>query len=97
MISERVTYKGKRITVHLTEKARKGICACCGKKGFTSLHHWKYAFTLKQIRKMSPLAILNTSELCFTCHNIANAMRKIYEAPKEIVIKLNELKRGTNK
>ena len=90
---------------------RKGICDACGKSvgnGIqkTNIHHWKYAYGWKKVRENPSLALDNTSELCYSCHQIADALRNLTHgknitaildvlklAPKETRICLDELGR----
>ena len=87
-----VRYRNTNIRVDVDYQIRKHICQCCGRTGKCDLHHWKYEFTTKEVKKNPELALKNTSELCFTCHNIANSMKHIYDADEKIVIKLIKLK-----
>jgi len=78
------------ITVTLPEDPRKGICEACGKsvhKGeirTTHMHHWVYQYMPKTVRQNPELALKNTSELCYYCHEIADALRALFsdKAPK---------------
>jgi len=90
-MKQTIKYKGKRIVVDTKKKIRKGVCEICGREGKTHIHHWRYEFPLKEVRENPNLALLNTTEVCFTCHNFANAMRKLYvECPADIFINLHE-------
>ena len=65
---------------------RKGVCSACGKskaKGeitMTSMHHWRYAYKPDTVRKNPILALENTSEFCFSCHRVADALRNLLSA-----------------
>lgn len=92
-MKQRIVYKKRSFVLDVDFLIRKGQCACCGRKGLTSLHHWKYEFPLKEVRKDKIKALKNTTELCFKCHELANALRKINEAKPEIINKLKELQK----
>jgi hypothetical protein len=93
-MKQNVTYKGKQIRIDANYKIRKNICQCCGKHGLTSLHHWEYAYPISMVRDDTNLALENTTELCFVCHDHANTIRKFHKIPNEIFKKLLELKNG---
>jgi len=87
----------KRVRAKIKWNPRRHVCECCGAKGWTSLHHWKYAYSSAEVRKDNTLAVHYTTELCFPCHELANAMRKLYEEDPELRIitkskKLQKLK-----
>jgi hypothetical protein len=82
--------KGRRggVTVTLPVDPRRGICDACKKsvaKGeikSTHLHHWWYEFQPKTVKENPMLVLKNTSELCFYCHQLADAVRAlIYARP----------------
>jgi len=94
---------GNGCVVMLPFDPRKGVCSACGKSTHvigedgkpeiktTQIHHWKYAFHPDTVRKNPILILENTSELCFTCHQIADDLRSItkYSAERTVnVIKL---------
>lgn len=62
---------------------RSGCCnACkqCKSKNEikqTALHHAKYAYQTETVKKNPVLALDNTMELCFFCHQIADGFRGI--------------------
>jgi len=79
------------VTVTLPSDPRKGVCDACGKskaKGeikTTHLHHWWYEFHPKTVKKNPILVLKNTSELCFYCHQLADAIRALlYANPKRV-------------
>ena|SRR3972149_6232913 len=82
---------GGGIVVYLPFNPRKGICSACGKSvvsgeiKVTALHHWWYAYQAKTVRENPVLALDNTSELCFYCHDIGDAIRTILYANPERV------------
>jgi len=82
-MKQSVIYERKRIIIDREEPIRKGICNICGKsraKGeikITALHHYKYAYTRKTIRKHPELALENTIETCFGCHPILDGLRQL--------------------
>jgi predicted metal-dependent hydrolase len=90
-----ITYRGKQIFFNISHNIRKGICECCGdKESRTNLHHWKYKYKVKEVRKNPLLALENTTELCFPkCHDVANALNLIKKTDKKIIEKLEELKK----
>ena len=80
---------GGGVTVYLPVNPRKGICSACGKTvasgaiKITALHHWYYAYQAKTVKDNPILALENTSELCFYCHDIADALRTLLYANSE--------------
>jgi len=92
MPKQNITYRGKGFKVDLPNPIRKGTCLACGTKGWTNLHHWKYEFKVKEVRKNTKLALKNTTELCIPCHDLADAIRKVDGAKPELIVKLRELK-----
>jgi hypothetical protein len=96
VIKQNITYKKTRVNVNVPYKIRKGKCLCCGKRGtagnFTNLHHWIYKFETKQVKKNHLLALKNTTELCFTCHAVADCLNLLGKTDKKIIEKLTELR-----
>jgi hypothetical protein len=91
---QNITYRGKQVKVDVPYSIRKGICECCGKKGFTARHHWKYIYKTKEVKKNPLLALENTTELCFgreKCHDVANAISLIHRTNQKIIDKLKKL------
>lgn len=93
------SYHGTK--VKLPFNPRKGTCECCGRRGQTNRHHWRYAYTRKQILKQNMLVLNFTSELCFNpCHELGNSIRKIlsespnlkFKNPSPTMKKLLELR-----
>ena len=82
---------GHRTTVEVPYLIRKGICEACGKSKkkreikSTHLHHWRYAYKWSSVKKNPELALENTIELCYACHEIADAIRRLSEFRKERV------------
>ena len=77
-----VDYQGKKIYVELDEPPKKGVCEACGKRvgeeiKITQTHHFKYAFSKKQIAKDPSLALKNTAELDFFHHKLGNALMNL--------------------
>jgi len=70
-----------------------GFCTCCGKKCKGDTHHFVYAYATKKVRKNPMLALENTTELCFPCHRVANALKLLHETKDEIAINLYKLQR----
>ncbi len=76
---KKYTLKYRRLTVRLSENPRKGKCTNCPREGKTDMHHWTYAYPTKDVKANPELALDNTIELCFVCHQIANALKKVVE------------------
>jgi len=78
---------GKKLVVQVPypESPREGKCDCCGRSRAdkeikrTALHHWKYAYHHNTIKKKPLLVLKNVNEFCFSCHNIADALRSLFE------------------
>ena len=74
-----VNYHHHRV---LVDAPRTGKCEACRKEigrdiTKTNRHHWKYAYAWKTVREKPSLALENTSELCYRCHKIADALRAL--------------------
>ena len=85
--------RGKGIVLKFPFNPRSGVCQACGKSvergeiRFTALHHWWYAYQVKTVRKSPLLALENTSEFCFGCHQLADAIRALlYAKPKRVAM-----------
>ena len=79
-----ITYHRVRILVPYPRNIRKGECVVCHrKKGegikVTQLHHTFYEFMVETVRKNPLLALKNTIEACFPCHQIADGFRNILD------------------
>lgn len=91
---------GGGVVVILPEDPRKHRCEACGKSvaageiKMTSLHHWWYAYQPQTVRDNPELALDNTSELCFGCHQVADAIRALLYANPVRVAMVAELLRG---
>lgn len=78
-----ITYKKKRIKIPYPRNIRSGKCVVCkrsrekGEIKITALHHTKYEFDVREVLKNKFLALKNTLELCFSCHQIADGFRGI--------------------
>lgn len=76
---------GKNVTVMVPypENPREGKCDACnrsirkGEINTTQLHHWIYAYRHVTIKKNPLLVLENLSELCYTCHKLADALREL--------------------
>jgi hypothetical protein len=99
----RIRYAGTHgggIIVWLPMDPRKGICEACGKSKergeikITALHHWWYEFQPKTVKENPMLAIKNTSEFCFYCHVLGDAVRALLYANPVRVAQVAELLRG---
>lgn len=94
------TAHGNGIVVTLPEDPRKHICDSCkksvaaGEIRVTALHHWWYAYQPKTVKENPILAIDNTSELCFGCHPLGDAIRALLYANPTRVAQVAELLRG---
>ena len=89
---EKTYIRYKRISVKVDGEKPK-VCACCGlkpKPRGIHMHHTKYEYTIKQVKRNHELAKKNTIPLCYACHRVANAMR-ICEEHKKKVEKLKKL------
>lgn len=79
----RVRYRRIQVTLPagyspvLTGYCRNAACPNHNKKGLTHLHHYEYAYETKEVREAPIKALDNTVELCFTCHKLADAFRKL--------------------
>lgn len=93
MTKQNVTYKGHQFKVDVDYPVRGPCCDCCKKKGFVALHHLKYAYPIAEVRKNHMLALDNTICLCYTCHELANSMRKLLDADDKVLERLTELVR----
>ena len=81
---QKVYYQRTHITIKgYPVQIRKGICRGCkrskhnGEIKTTQLHHTKYAFETTTVLKNPILALENTLEFCFTCHEICDGLRAI--------------------
>lgn len=78
--------RGKGVVVTLPFDPRKGVCQACkkskkaGEIKSTHLHHWRYAYQPKTVKKNPLLAIENTGEYCFYCHQLADGLRALLTA-----------------
>ena len=92
--------RGKGVTVTLPFDPRKGVCDGCGKSKargeikITALHHWWYEFAPKTVKANPILVLKNTSELCYYCHGLADAIRALIYAKPERVANVAELLEG---
>ena len=84
---------GGGVVVELPFNPRKGKCDSCGKTiasgeiKTTAMHHWYYQYAPKTVKENPLLALENTSELCFGCHQVADAIRALlYASPKRVAM-----------
>lgn len=95
--------RGRGVTVTLPFDPRKGVCQACGKSKhrgeikYTCLHHWWYEFKPATVKKNPILVLKNTSELCYYCHQLADAIRTLIYAHPKRVAQVAELLRGERK
>lgn len=95
--------RGKGVTVTLPFDPRKGICQACGKSKhrgeikYTCLHHWWYEFKPATVKANPILVLKNTSELCYYCHQLADAIRALLYAHPKRVAQVAELLEGKQK
>lgn len=78
----KIKYQNVTVTVITDRPIRRGICEACKRRvgkelKVTQLHHWKYAFKPETVKDNPELALLNTTEYCFGCHPIADALRTL--------------------
>jgi hypothetical protein len=78
-MKKKYSLKYKTVTVYFDKNPRTGICECCEKKFKTQMHHWSYKYKPKEVKENKELALENTTELCYHCHKVANAIRFIVE------------------
>jgi hypothetical protein len=84
--------RGKGVIVILPADPRKHRCECCGKKvgeeiKITALHHNWYAYQPETVRKNPILVLDNTIEVCYGCHQVADAIRALlYANPKRVAM-----------
>lgn len=94
------TAHGGGVVVTLPYDPRKHICNACrksvanGEIKITALHHWLYSYRAETVRENPTLAIENTSELCYGCHQVADAVRALLYASPVRVAQVAELLRG---
>ena len=74
---QNLRYRRTNLKIESNLPIRKRVCCVCGKTGKTDLHHYHYAYETKEVEQYPVLALDNTIELCFTCHQVADALRKI--------------------
>lgn len=92
--------RGKGVVVVLPEDPRKGICEACGKSKHageikvTALHHWWYAYKPATVKQNPYLVLENTSELCYGCHQVADAIRMLIYARPNRVANVGKLLEG---
>ena len=84
MTENRVMYHNRSIVV---SKPRRNQCDACKRKigeaiKRTNRHHWKYAYKYKTVKANPDLALENTGEYCYHCHQIADALRLLSEVKK---------------
>lgn len=75
----RIKYRRATISVDVDKpKTCEGCKRTIGKEiKKLDCHHWKYEFTTDEVRKNPKLVLKNTSWLCFTCHRLGDALRKV--------------------
>jgi len=74
-----VKYKQTTVYVITNYPIRPKICSACSRESKIDLHHWKYEWETKEVKKNPILALKNTQPLCMHCHRIANAMKLVDE------------------
>jgi hypothetical protein len=91
---------GGGCVVTLPFDPRNHICEACGKSvesgeiKNTALHHWYYAYAPQTVKKNPLLALDNTSEFCYYCHQLADAIRTLFYANPERVANTARLLEG---
>lgn len=102
-VGYRMKYAGAHgggVVVTLPEDPRKHVCDACkksverGEIRITALHHWWYAYQPETVKANPALALENTSELCFGCHPVGDAIRELLYANPIRVAQVAELLRG---
>lgn len=84
--------KYQTITVTLPFDPRNHICDACGqdvrdgKIKNTQMHHWLYAYKPETVKENPELALHNTKEYDFYCHQIADGLRAILTARPDRVV-----------
>ena len=79
-----VTYQNTKIMVPYPANPREGKCDSCGRSvargdiKTTQLHHWLYAYKAPTVKKNPLFALDNASELCYSCHQLADALRTLF-------------------
>jgi len=96
-MENRVMYHNKSFVV---SKPRKYTCDACQRKvgeGIkqTHRHHWKYAYAYKTLKANPDLALENTSEYCYHCHQIADAIKTLTDV-KDVAKVIQVLKTAPN-
>ena len=86
-----VVYERKTVYVELDSPPKKGRCEACGRvcgKGIkiTALHHHCYKYSKKRVIREPQLSLENTSEVCFSCHRVANSLMNL------LSVKANNIK-----
>ena len=71
--------KYRRLTVEVDFVRPKKCCVCEKTFKKIDMHHWKYAYKTDEVRKNPQLALHYTIPVCFYCHRIADAFRKLTE------------------
>ena len=81
-----------KIRVKIPFPIRKGVCQVCGKsiaKGeikTTQMHHFKYKYRIATVKANPLLALENTIEVCYGCHQILDGLRAILRmSPQRVV------------
>lgn len=92
-MENRIMYRNRSVKV---STPRKNVCEACGRKvgdeiTRTNRHHWKYAYKYKTVKANPDLALENTSEYCYHCHQIADAIKTLTDCKNPINV-LNVLK-----
>ena len=73
-----------RLKLKFSKNPRTGFCMACGKRAYTNIHHWRYAYTYTEIRADNRLAMRNTTELCYPDHDLGDALRKLFNADPDL-------------
>jgi len=79
-----LSYHGLKLK--FTWNPRSGFCQICGNPAHTNIHHCCYNFTKKEVQKNPSLAFLFTFESCFSCHELANSIRKLLHKDKSLTL-----------
>lgn len=75
-----------KLKLKLSKNPRKGICEACGKRGWTNRHHWAYKYSYREVRKQNMLALNYTTEVCYPDHEVAEAIRRLFNIDQNVKI-----------
>ncbi|MDI9578625.1 MAG: hypothetical protein QM398_10890, partial [Thermoproteota archaeon] len=85
-----LSYHGLKLK--FTWNPRSGFCQICGNPAHTNIHHCCYNFTKTEVQRNPSLAFLFTFESCFSCHELANSIRKLLHKDKLLTLQTKDSK-----